>query len=333
MLSKTALIITSISQPNDVLSSYAKGSGEHGIDFIVIGDVKSPSDFTLSGCDFWGIERQHGLDFQLAKMLPVQHYARKNLGYLIAMDRGADVIIETDDDNFPQNDFWLQRTAVHSAKFIENAGWINVYQYFTRAFIWPRGFPLEFVRQPVIPIDSFPEHKLFCPIQQGLADDNPDVDAVYRLIMPLPVRFSNNFELVLGRASWSPLNSQNTTWFREAFPLLYIPSYCSFRMCDIWRGFVALRICSANAWGILFHNATVRQERNEHNLMRDLEDEIPGYLNNSKICDTLAGLEMKPGTENIDDNMLKCYQALIDIGVVSREEINLLKSWLYDIKR
>jgi hypothetical protein len=32
-----------------------------------------------------------------------------------------------------------------------------------------------------------------------------------------------------------------------------------------------------NGWHILFHGATVRQERNDHDLMRDFADEIPGY--------------------------------------------------------
>lgn len=81
-----------------------------------------------------------------------------------------------------------------------------------------------------------------CPIQQGLADNNPDVDAIYRLILPFPTIFRKGRKVALGNNSWSPFNSQNTTWWKKAFPLLYLPSYCSFRMTDIWRSFVAQRI-------------------------------------------------------------------------------------------
>src|SRR6185436_15069807 len=125
------------------------------------------------------------------------------------------------------------------------------------------------------------------PIQQGLADENPDVDAVYRMTSSLPLSFNKRNPIVLDKNAWCPFNSQNTTWFKEAFPLLYLPSYCSFRMTDIWRSFVAQRIAWSCNWSILFHNATVRQERNEHSLIRDFEDEIPGYLNNARICKML----------------------------------------------
>ena len=46
-------------------------------------------------------------------------------------------------------------------------------------------------------------------------------------------------------------------------------------MTDIWRSFVAQRIAWANGWAILFHEPTVWQDRNEHNLMRDFRDESP----------------------------------------------------------
>jgi hypothetical protein len=331
MFNNTALVITSISTPNAVLAACAEGSKAHGVDFIVVGDTKSPPDFQLPGCDFWGIERQRSLSSSLASILPERHYARKNLGYLIAMKRGAEVIIETDDDNSPYEDFWKERASLQRTNLLVNRDWINVYRFFTDALIWPRGFPLEHIRKPMVTLDSKDENDLYCPIQQGLADDNPDVDAIYRLTMPLPQRFSCGNSIALSKGSWSPFNSQNTTWFKEVFPLLYIPSYCSFRMCDIWRSFVALRICWANDWGVLFHGPTVCQERNDHDLLKDFADEVPGYLNNTKICEHLATLNIKKGVDNIGDNLRKCYQELISLDLVKGDELQLLDAWLADI--
>jgi hypothetical protein len=328
---KTALVITSISVPNPVLAACAEGSRNHGVDFIVIGDTKSPPGFDLPGCDFWSIERQKGMKSRLAALLPERHYARKNLGYLLAMERGARVIIETDDDNFPCDGFWKERASLQRANLLLNGNWINVYRHFTDVPVWPRGFPLEHVRQPAAPLDARDEREVCCPIQQGLADDNPDVDAIYRLTMPLPQRFSGSVNIALGHGSWSPFNSQNTTWFPEAFPLLYIPSFCSFRMCDIWRSFIALRICWANDWGVLFHGPTVRQERNDHDLLKDFADEVPGYLNNAKICDRLASLDIERGVENIGENLRKCYRELIRLGLVREDELQLLEAWLADV--
>lgn len=332
MQPKTTLVITSISAPNPALAACAVGCREHGLDFLVVGDVSSPAGFMLPGCDFWSIERQRGFRSRLARILPERHYARKNLGYLAAMARGAEVIIETDDDNFPRKEFWKERIALQRSLLADNRGWLNVYRYFTDLMVWPRGYPLEMVRQALPPLGDFPEDNIYCPVQQGLADDNPDVDAAYRLLFPLPIRFKPEPSLALGKGSWAPINSQNTTWFMEAFPLLYLPSHCSFRMCDIWRGFVASRICWANGWRILFHGPTVWQERNEHNLLKDFADEMVGYLNNTAMCDLLAALDIRPGPENLPENLMTCYRALIDHGWIGSGELPLLAAWLEDIE-
>jgi hypothetical protein len=327
----TSLVITSIAAPNPVMAAFAEGCRENAVDFIVIGDAVSPPDFTLSGCDFWSLERQAGLGKRLAEIIPQRHYSRKNLGYLVAMQRGADVIIESDDDNFPRKKFWEKRELIQQVPLLEKAGWVNIYQYFTSATIWPRGFPLELIRQPAIPLSNFQVAEAKCPIQQGLADENPDVDAVYRLVNPLPQSFNQSMQVALGDHSWCPFNSQNTTWFKEAFPLLYLPSCCSFRMTDIWRSFVAQRICRANDWQVLFHGPTVWQERNEHNLLKDFSDEVVGYLNNAAMCELLDSLEIIPGTEHLAQNLLTCYQAFIGLGVVGEGEIALLEAWLEGI--
>src|SRR6476660_5281629 len=84
MREETALIVTSISPPNAVLQSLATGAKKHGVDFLVIGDEKSPGDFQLEGCRFYGIDEQQKLDLSFAKKCPTRHYARKNIGYLLA---------------------------------------------------------------------------------------------------------------------------------------------------------------------------------------------------------------------------------------------------------
>src|SRR4051812_38715287 len=134
-MNKTALVVTSIASPNTVLQSLARGSIERGIDFIVIGDEISPDTFELEGCRFYGLKEQRTLPFRFAEKCPTRHYARKNIGYLVAMSEGASVVIETDDDNMPTEDFWKERTRRQSVKTVSDAGWVNVYRYFTDANI------------------------------------------------------------------------------------------------------------------------------------------------------------------------------------------------------
>jgi hypothetical protein len=329
-MSNVYLIITSIAHhDHPVLKQFAAESAARDISFIVVGDTKSPPDFHLEGCDYYSIERQQLLEFTLAKALPVKHYARKNLGYLSAISKGADVIIETDDDNVPLENFWAERAIRASAQMVSAEGWVNVYKYFTDAHIWPRGFSLENIRDAVPVLEE--EVSTRCPIQQGLADENPDVDAIYRLTQPLPVRFGRHGNIALGRDAFCPFNSQNTTWFKEAFPLLYLPSYCSFRVTDIWRSFIAQRIAWTCGWPILFHQSTVWQKRNDHDLMNDFSEEMPGYHHNARIYQALKELNLKEGVEQIPANMIACYQKMIEMRLIGADEMDLLRRWLSDV--
>ncbi|MCE7530681.1 STELLO glycosyltransferase family protein [Polynucleobacter sp. IMCC 29146] len=328
-LADTALVITSIgSDTHPILGQYAAQAKNRNLLFIVIGDSKSPAQFELPGCSYYSLPAQLDLNFPLAKQLPIKHYGRKNLGYLLAIEAGKKIIVETDDDNIPLDSFWQPRSRTLAAKAIHHQGWVNAYCYFTDQAIWPRGFALEELKS--IPPQTTKELRpITCPIQQGLADENPDVDAIYRLTMPLPINFDPAASnITLGQGAICPFNSQNTTWFEEAFLLLYLPSYCSFRMTDIWRSYIAQRIAWTCEWPIAFHTSTVRQERNAHNLMNDFSDEIVGYVNNLQIMEKLNGLSLESGQKNIPNNMRQCYQELINLGVIGAQEMVLLELWL-----
>ena len=326
------IIVTSISSPNPVLRALAEGAAANNDTFVVIGDRKSPADFQLEGARFLGIHDQATLGYRFAHSCPMNHYARKNIGYLIAISERAECIAETDDDNFPRADFFSRRSRQISTVVTDNPGWVNVYRYFCDANIWPRGLPLDRILDTLTPFELLPTKTLYCPIHQGLADENPDVDAIYRLTLPLPQNFRKDRELALGAGSWCPFNSQNTTWWPEVYPLLYLPAYCSFRMTDIWRSFVAQRIAWANGWHVLFHGPTVWQARNAHDLMRDFAEEVPGYLNNDRIRKTLEDLHIVSGSGALFDNLRACYRALVDLGVVGAQELPLLDCWIADFE-
>ena len=142
---------------------------------------------------------------------------------------------------------------------------------------------------------------------------------------------SADASVALGTGVWCPFNSQNTSWWPEAYALLYLPAYCSFRMTDIWRSFVAQRVAWENGWHVLFHEATVHQQRNPHDLMRDFRDEVPGYVANREICAALQALELQPGQAEIADNLRRCYELLVARGWVDGRELVTLDAWLTDI--
>jgi len=325
-----AVVVTSISAPNKVLSAIARGCQENDLSFIVVGDIPSPQDFQLDGCEFLSIEKQSSLGLKTVANCPQRHYARKNIGYLLAMRNGAQVIVETDDDNLPLKNFWSPGERRQTASAIRDGGWVNVYRYFHEGKIWPRGLPLAYVNNS--PALESSMVMTDCPIQQGLVNGDPDVDAIYRMLLPLPQDFSAGPAVALGKGTWCPFNSQNTAWWKDAFPLMYLPGYCSFRVTDIWRSFVAQRIAWENGWSILFHAPTLYQERNAHDLTRDFQEEIPGYAHNDQIAKILAGLSIPPGRERIPEAMRACYAALVKEGVFDERELPALASWLEDVE-
>lgn len=327
---KGTVVLTSIAAPNAVMQQIAQDCARLDMNFIVIGDTKSPADFNLDGCEFLSVDAQIATGLKFTQACPTRHYARKNIGYLLAMREKIDFIVETDDDNFPSDPFYEPLPLELDVPELRGSGWVNVYRYYTDALIWPRGLPLDEVNKPLPELGA--PRRVRAPIQQGLADENPDVDAIYRLILPLPISFEKrDLRLALGADAYCPFNSQNTIFYREAFPLLYLPAYCSFCMTDIWRSFVAQRIAGANDWSILFREATVHQERNDHSLMRDFEDEISGYTGNRKIMELLSQVEVVPGAENIPAALRACYQALVEGGFVGAEELPLLDAFLHDL--
>jgi hypothetical protein len=325
-----SLVVTSISAPNPTLRDMASQCKARGHTFYVIGDAPSPADFSIDGCEFYSLERQRKTGFKIAELLPTRHYARKNIGYLLAIRSRSSLILETDDDNNPMEEFWDARYPQLRVPSLSGNGWTNVYRYFSEENIWPRGLPLDAVQAQLPGIEALAVTESSCPIQQGLADGDPDVDAIYRLLLPLPISFRKDRRLALGRGTWCPFNSQNTAWFPEAYPLLYLPSYCSFRMTDIWRSFVAQRIAWENNWSVLFKGPDVYQERNEHNLMRDFSDEVTGYLNNRVIGTRLAELKLEAGPEKIGVNLIRCYEELVRMDLISIKEIALVEAWVED---
>jgi hypothetical protein len=329
---KACVVVTTIQPPTESMRSLAQGCAKHGVDLLVIGDKKSPNaPYNLEGASFYDISKQFASGLLSAIEAPLNHYSRKNVGYLLAIQQGARLIIETDDDNTPLSSFWAARSKAISGRRVTHSGWVNAYRYFSSDVIWPRGLPLDAIKDAMPQATT--EESLDCPIQQGLANGDPDVDAVFRLTRGLPFNFSDGLPVVLGAGTWCPFNSQNTTFFRKAFPLLYLPSYCSFRMTDIWRSFVAQAIAYANEWNISFHMATVFQDRNKHDLMRDFSDEVVGYLHNGLIREELLRLPLAAGEANIATNLLRCYEKFVSLSLVDARELHLLNTWLSDLDR
>jgi len=342
-------VITTIQRPTASVRKLAAALANDSGQLIIVGDTKGPDAFDLgdingfnsSQLTFMQIEAQLASGFKLAKLLPTKHYCRKNIGYLHAIRAGATCIYETDDDNAPMDSWNPRKEHVKSLAVLKSSdtgtpSWLNVYRHFSDELIWPRGLPLDKIRSGQTEANDFAAAansagEIWAPIQQGLADGSPDVDAIWRLVLDREFTFKRSASAMLPPGQWCPFNTQTTWWWPIVYPLLYIPSYCSFRMCDIWKSFVAQRCLWELGTGVVFHAPEVWQDRNVHNLMRDFSDEIPGYEQNNQIAEILNGVSLQAGLENVAANLRACYQALIGEEIFPVKELPLLDAWLQDV--
>lgn len=329
MNSKPAIVITSIFKPTEAVTKFAALSGYQ---LFVAGDKKSPAQWEVTGVTYLSTDDQEALGFNLSAKLPYNHYGRKMMAYLQAIKQGASLIIDTDDDNIPYEGWAFPDMDGKFNTAPVDKGFVNIYKSFTSHHIWPRGYPLDLILDKTHDLDetelSFETGKV--GIWQGLADSDPDVDAIYRLIDNTEVYFDKRTPIVLAEGTLCPFNSQNTAVRKELFALLYLPAYVTFRFTDILRGLVAQPIMWAHGYRLGFTEATLIQVRNPHDYIKDFESEIPCYLNPNRVIAAVS--RAIDSRVTVAENMRRAYAELAKENIVTTQELELLELWLLDIK-
>ncbi len=323
---KRFIIITSIFEPTEAVKNFAAVSGWQ---LIVVGDRKTPSNWQMENVIYLGPEQQEKLGYNVLKHLPWNHYCRKITGYLYAISQGADLIADSDDDNEPLAD-WPALPEEATLQTLSGKKFVNIYSYFTKEFIWPRGFPLNRIlnTEKASETETTPD----VAIWQFLANEDPDVDAIYRLTKNQLITFNKNEPLALASGTVCPFNSQNTIFKKEVFSLLYLPAFVTFRFTDILRGLVAQPLLWKRSKQLGFGPATVVQKRNPHDYLKDFESEIPVYLHSEQVIDIATETLQTISADNLTEQMVAVYKALHAAQIVPEEELKLLDAWVEDLR-
>jgi hypothetical protein len=323
-----AVVITSIFPPGEAMQRFANLPGWQ---LIVVADRRTPAAWQQPGACLLSVAQQRQMPFQTVKALPWDHYARKMLGYLWAAREGALLIAESDDDNLPEPGWDFPPFEGHFGLLPADRDFINIYRLFTDQPIWPRGLPLARIGDPAARpsreelVDGFSR----IGVWQALADDEPDVDAIYRLTAHKPCRFARQAPVVLAEGTLSPFNSQNTAFHRALLPLMYLPAYVNFRVTDILRSYVAQPIMWAAGYRLGFTGPTVRQARNTHDLMDDFRSELPLYLEGEAMIAAIHAAVSRKAS--VGDNLHRVYRQLVKQGLVGEQELRLVDAWLTDV--
>lgn len=323
---KTAIVITSIFTPTEAVKSFAKMKDYQ---LIVVGDKKTPADWACENTTYLSVARQEGIGQYLGKVLPYNHYCRKMMGYIHAIKDGAEFIVDTDDDNIPKDGWSFPEMTGEFSSIGDDKGFINIYQLYTDQHIWPRGLPLNLINTKFDLENNLTPQSCKIGVWQGLADEDPDVDAIYRLTSDTPCYFNSRPPVVLGTGTVCPFNTQNTIIRKELFATMYLPTYVTFRFTDILRGIVAQPILWTYGYRLGFTNATVVQKRNPHDYTKDFVSEIPMYRHCQEALSITS--ETVRASNSIQDNMFNVYEALCNKGIVEKRELDVLTAWLKEI--
>lgn len=320
------IIVTTINYPTEAIK---KLTSQKDWRVVIVADKKTPKDWYCENCDFLSVEKQSSLGYEIFKHLPWNHYSRKNIGYLYAIEHGAKVIYETDDDNIIKTSLDYLPELSDINVFHNNNFCVNPYAYFGQPTVWPRGYPLEYILKKMH--KSIKTRLTQISIQQGIVDNDPDVDAIFRLTRGELLTFTDQAPIALSCGTMCPFNSQNTFFHYSAFWGLLIPITTSFRVCDIWRGYVTQRLLWDIGGNLCFTKATAIQERNEHDLLKDFIDEQDLYYKAGKLVRYL--IEWKSNKKTLFERMIELHEALIEAGYYKPEELNLVKAWVSDLQR
>jgi len=138
--------------------------------------------------------------------------------------------------------------------------------------------------------------------------------------------------LIIPSGTFAPFNSQVTTWDAALLPLMYLPQTCTFRMTDIWRSFIAAHLLQQNHYSLVFTQASAFQERNEHDLLKDFSDEVPGYTRNSSLAETIRSVPITGENISLASDLKRIYEALVEKEFLKAQELVCLDAWLDDCK-
>lgn len=326
-MKKKSIIITSI---NSYESTSIDFFLKYDYNIIIVGDLKTPHN-TYSDKDLKYIHPKDNLFGDFEKLLPYNHYCRKNIGYLLAITSGSEIIFDTDDDNYPLNNFNSWDKLLDESKTITSPKFPNIMSLFTKTDIWARGFPLELIqKQETINLhETTSNEKKNIGIIQGLAEGDPDVDAIYRLTNKnynINIAFDKNKSFICEKNVYTQGNTQSTIWKdKSIFHLLYIPCTVSFRFCDILKMYIAQKCMWEYNKLFCYISPIVKQERNEHDYMNDFISEYTMYTSIFNIINNIFD-NVKLNKDPYD--LLIIYNELYKNKIVKALEIELVKEWL-----
>ncbi len=276
---KKVIVTTTINPPTEAIQKFDAMPDWH---LVVVGDRKTP-DFHLDRGTYLSPEEQQKYDPALSEAIGWNCIQRRTFGVLCAHEMHADVVALVDDDNIPLAG-WGDDLLVGRQIEVEH------YETELPAFdpvgatnypqLWHRGYPLQ-----LLPKRDYSCHRrrtVNVDVQADFWNGDPDIDAVCRMEHAPECTFdAAAFPMTSNKMG--PFNSQNTFLSGDCLKDYFLFPHVG-RMDDIWAAYYLQALGRIVAW----NRPSVFQQRNPHDLIRDIRQEYCGYENNLNLVRDLA---------------------------------------------
>jgi hypothetical protein len=309
---KIALITTTINVPS-VLALYRRFDPSASVRFFCAVDEKTPTNAytfleSLGNCQLVG-----GTDYKCDPIINWNCIQRRNLALLESLKWGAQIIVSVDDDNVPLDPNYFSqfnhllvsrrcydhRVAPGWSGLCAHAvnGWFDPGQFLTPPATH-RGFPANIA--PETYFEAVTDAKI--GVAAGMVLGDPDTSAIERIAKRPDVRGVAEIlkaGLVVDPKTLTVFNSQNTAIIRELAPAWSM--WCGVsRYDDIMASHVVQRVMRERNLYVHFGRPFVFQQRNKHDLTRDLAGEMWGMENSESIAMELDKISL-PGKSVLED--------------------------------
>ena len=287
---KRFIVTTTIHPPSAAIKAFSRMEGWR---LIVVGDLRTPHHlYEELDCIYLHPCTQQSDYPELSRAIGWHCIQRRNIGFVEAYRRGADVLASVDDDNIPYA-HWGRDLLVGTQATVD------LYESETDVFdplavtqahhLWHRGFPIEQLRgRRNVRYRGTSKRRVL--VQADLWNGDPDICAIARITHPEPVSF-DEITQPYAADTISPFDSQNTFFAREVIPYYAVFPFVG-RMDDIWAGYFLQFLFPRS---VVYNRPSVVQKRNPHDLVRDLEEELIGYRETSALLKLWREQISQPG--------------------------------------
>ncbi len=336
---KIALVTTTINVPH-VLKLYR--ACDEDVRFFVAIDQKTPEaavnlcQYDIPNTQVCFIQDQE--QWACSELIGWNTIGRRSIAILEALKWGAEIIVTIDDDNAPLSlDYFDRFEMVLGAPFsglsATGAEWFDP-GCLLHPYARHRGFP--YLEESAPSFGTIVGAKT--GVAAGLCLGDPDISAIDRISQrPIVQNVSqigaNGVVVEPATGRWTVFNSQNTAFLRELAPaFLMVPQFR--RYDDIFASLIAQRVMRETGHVVHFGHPFVWQQRNQHNLLNDLEAETWGMRHVVAFADWLDQLQLSTNG-SVLDNVRRIYDRMEppSLSWMSAGVSELGQAWCDDVEK